>query len=377
VPFADKFWSEHGIDSPYKAQVAVAQVHALDAVGRGDEALDRLRDVIAEMATSTEAFGLEEAINSYTDIYLERHTPEELREHYYNFPGIRSSDRVARALLRIAVISVFEGVARRADEEDRKRSAVATVKTLFEELKRDFAPADLSSYILVKVGDYLRTNTTAPREALTFYDEVIGRQDQSYRFGALFGRGDVYARSTNAADLDKGIEDFKRVFADSQEKSERELALFRTAETQMAKGDFAAAAESAKLYLDREKNNFSNFTPEAGLLLARTYDERKMSEDAIAMYVKVWGAHMGKISVSAPAVKRWMELSWQRNQPGDRQGAYEGAAGYLKLTGRFEDRMGPEDLALWRQVAKLVETYEADPNIKSLEQIAREKEGRR
>lgn len=377
VPFADKFWSEHGIDSPYKAQVAVAQVHALDAVGRGDEALERLRDVIAEMATSTEAFGLEEAINSYTDIYLERHTPEELREHYYNFPGIRSSDRVARALLRIAVISVFENVARRADDEDRKRGAVATVKTLFEELKRDFAPADLSSYILVKVGDYLRTNTTAPREALTYYDEVIGRQDQSYRFGALFGRGDVYARSTNAADLDKGIEDFKRVFADSQEKNERELALFRTAETQMAKGDYAAAAESAKLYLDREKNNFSNFTPEAGLLLARSYDERKMTEDAIAMYVKVWSAHMGKVAVSAPAVKRWMELSWQRNQPGDRQGAYEGAAGYLALTGRFEDRMSPEDLALWREVGKLVETYEADPNIKSLEQIAREKEGRR
>lgn len=377
VPFADKFWSDHGIDSPYKAQVAVAQVHALDAVGRGDEALERLRDVIAEMATSTEAFGLEEAINSYTDIYLERHTPEELREHYYNFPGIRSSDRVARALLRIAVISVFENVARRADNDELKRSANSVVTVLFEELKRDFAPSDLSSYILVKVGDYLRTNTSAPREALVYYDEVIGRQDQSYRFGALFGRGDVFARSTAPADLDKAIEDFRRVFADSQESSERELALFRTAEVQMARGDYAGAAESAKLYLDREKNNFSSFSPEAGLLLARSYDERKMVDDAIAMFVKVWSAHMGKVSVSAPAVKRWMELSSQRNQPGDRQGAYEGAAGYLALTGRFEDRMSPDDLALWREVGRLVETYVSDPNIKSLEQIAREKEGRR
>ena len=69
------------------------------------------------------------------------------------------------------------------------------------------------------------------------------------------------------------------------------------------------AAESAKFYLDREKNGFSKYSAQVGLLLAQTYDERGEINDAIAMYVKVWGAHMGFVKISAPAMKRWMELS--------------------------------------------------------------------
>jgi len=385
VPHADKFWKLYGDTSPFRAQMAVAQVYAMDAVGRGEEALDRLRDVIAEMATSGEGNGLEEAINSYTAIYLERKTPEELREHYYNFPKIRASDRAARALLRIAVISVFEDVAKRSDDPAKKRDGEAVVTVLFNELKRDFAPADLSSYILVKVGDYLRANTANPREALIYYDEVIGRTDQSYRFGALFGRGDVYARSTETADLDRGIEDFKRVYADSQDNGERELALFRTAEAQFAKRDYQAAADTVKLYLDREQHSFVKFAAQAAMLLAKTYDQRKMDNDAIGMYMNVWSAHMGFIEVSAPAMQRWMELSWARNKPadlntrtlGDRQAAYEKGAEYLGLTGRFKDKMSPDDLAAWNKVQSLTEMYVADPGVKSLEELAREKAANR
>lgn len=381
VPMADKFWEKYGDASPFRAQVAVSQVYAMDAVGRGEEALERLRDVIADMATSGNGNGLEEAINSYTAIYLERKTPEELREHYYNFPKIRASDRAARALLRIAVISVFEDVAAKNEDPAKKREAEAVVQVLFNELKRDFAPADLSSYILVKVGDYLRVNTTNPKEALPYYDEIIGRTDQSYRFAALFGRGDVYARSTAKEDLDRGIEDFKRVYADSQDNAERELALFRTAEAQFAKGDYSTAAETVKLYLDREKNNFSKFSAKAGLLLAQTYDQRKMSGDAMGTYMNVWSSHMGNIEISAPAMLRWMELSWARNNPedpakrimSDRQAAYEKGAEFLSLTGRFKDKLTPSDLALWNKVQALTEVYVADPAVKSLEEIAREK----
>jgi tetratricopeptide (TPR) repeat protein len=385
VPHADKFWKEHGNTSPFRAQVAVAQVYALDSVGRGEEALGRLQDVIAEMATTGEGLGLEEAINSYTAIYLERKTPAELREHFNNFPKIRFSDRAARALLHIAVITVFEDEEKKATDPAAKREAAAVVQVLFSELRRDFAPADLSSYILVKVGDYLRTNTANPREALPYYDEVISRTDQSYRFAALFGRGDVYARSTAAADLDRGIEDFKRVFADSQDVAERETALFRTAEAQFAKGDYAAAADTVRVYLDRENHNFRKFTAQAGMLLARTFDERKMVNDAIAMYMNVWTSHMGFIEISAPAMQRWMELSWQRNRPADeakrvmsdRQAAYEKGAEYLSLTGRFKDKMSEAEVAAWNKVQALTETYVADPGVKSLEELAREKAANR
>jgi tetratricopeptide (TPR) repeat protein len=384
VPYADKFWKEHGQDSPYKIQVAVSQVYALGAVGRGEEALNRLRDVIAEMAANPEtAFGLEEAINSYTDVYLESHTPEELKEHYYNFPGIRASDKAARALLRIAVIGVFEDVSKKsAEDEAKKRSADAMIKVLFQELKVDFSPKELTNYILVKLGDYLRTNTAAPIEALPYYDEAISRTDLSYRFPALFGRGDVYARSKDKANIAKGIEDFQRVFADSQDNGEREMALFRTVESRMAMEDFNKAAEDAKRYLDKKENNFSKYAPQVGMILAQTYDKRGEVNDAIAMYVKVWSAHMGNIPISAPAVKRWMELSWQRNlpgsdaeTPGDRQGAYQGGWNFINLTSRpeFKNKMTEDELALWSEVEKLTKQYEADPSIKSMAEIEKEK----
>jgi tetratricopeptide (TPR) repeat protein len=381
VPYADRFWKEFSENSPYQSRAAVAQLHAMDAVGRGDEALERLQKVISELAKDPEAEGLEELINSYTEAYLVKHTPEQLKDHYYNFPDIRAADRAARALLRVAVIGVFENILRKTDDENRRRSGQAMIQVLFQELKNDFALKDLTNFILVKVGDYLRNHTATPREALPYYDEALSRQDQSYRFGALLGRADVYGGSGNSADIEKAIEDFTRVYTDSQEKPEREFALYRIVELLMEKKDYAKAAEQARIYLNREETGFSKYSPQVGLLLARSFDERKMVDDALAMYVKVWAAHTGNIKISAPAMRRWMQLSWDRNKPSndpavpaDRQGAYEGGAKYIEQTGRFKDKMIESDLELWKEVEKLVKTYEANPNIKSMEQIKREKE---
>lgn len=382
VAYADRFWKDFAEGSPYKTRVSVAQVPALNSVGRGEEALERLNEVIVEMAKDPEARGLEALINSYTAVYLEKHTPEELKEHYFNFRNIRAKDVAARALLRVAVIGVFEGVAKTSEDEKRKSEAAAMIKVLFQQLKADFAVKDLTNFILVKVGDFLRNNTATPREALPYYDEALSRQDQSYRFPALLGRADVYGRSALPADIDKGLEDFNRVYADSQDKPDREFALYRIVELHMAKKDFAKAAEQALLYLDREKTGFAKYSPQVGLLMAKSFEERNQLDDALSMYVKVWSAHMGNIKISAPAISSWMRLSWERNKasadpatvPGDRQGAYNGGANFIQLTGRFKEKMTESDLELWKEVEKLTQQYEADPSVKSLEEQKKEKE---
>lgn len=394
VPYADKFWKQYAKDSIYKAQVAVAQVAALDSVGRGEEALQTLAGVITEMAGSENTSGLEAVINSYTEAYLAKHKPEALKEHYYNFPGIKASNKEARAILRMAVVGVYEEMGKKGKEpnetdeqfEARKRASAAMIKVLFQELSAEFNPKELTNFILVRVGDYIR-KTANYREALPYYDEVIGRTDQSNRFAALLGRGDIYSRSTNAADLDKAIADFDRVITDSQDKAEREGAVFTKIKAQMAKKDFTKATETAKFYLDRDKNNFSKNTPEVGFLLAQCYDERGEVNDAIAMYLKVWSANMGFVRVSAPAMKRYMELLWERNLPArtneqgkptaaDRQGAYDAGAKYIDATGRtdFQSKMTDEDKPLWKEVEALVKKYESDPGIKSLAQQQKERE---
>jgi tetratricopeptide (TPR) repeat protein len=382
VPYVDKFWEKHAVGSPFRARVAIGQFPALAAAGRADEGLERLRGIIAETAKSDDTSQLELLISEYTNAYLTKHTPQELKEHFYNFPGILSSDSAARALLRVYVIRVFEGLLKKAKQDEEKIPIQATIKVLFQELKTDFALKDLTSNTLVKVGDYLRRNTATPREALPYYDEVLGRQDNKERFPSLLGRADVYGRSGSAADIDKALADLDKVYNESKEITEDEFALYRTIELLFDKKEYAKVAEKAQFYLDPKKSEITRpkYSPEVGMLLARSFDERKMVNDAIAMYGKIFGANPGRIRISAPAVTRWMELLWARNQksnkptvPNDRQGAYEGGAKFIRNTERFKDKMTEDDIQLWQGVQKLVQTYEANPEIKSMDKINKEK----
>lgn len=378
VPYCDRFWKKYGADSPSKAQMAVSQVHALNAVGRDQEALDRLRDVIAQMANDPRAAGLDEAINSYTEVYLAKHSVDELKEHYYNFPGIGSQNKAALALLRIALIGVSEEQLKKAGEDKQAvAQAEARIKVLFQELKNDFDVKILSNYILVRTGDFLREKTSAPRQALPYYDEALSRPDQSFRFAALFGRALVLGDG-GKDEKAKAIEDLRRVFTDSEDKAERERALYHIAETQMAAGDHATAAETAKEYLDK-KNAFSRFAPEVGLILAKSYQARGMMDDALASYVRIWSDCTGLIRISAPAMTEWMKLSWQRNSPGgaeggkaDRQGAYEASWTYIDQTRRFLDKMNDSEKKQWQEIEKLVAEYESSPDVKPMAKLKEE-----
>lgn len=377
IPYADKFWEDYP-DSPYKAQVAVAQIHAMQSVGRGEEALNRLRDVIADLATSPGAVGLEEAIGSYTEAYLEDHSPEELKEHYYAFPKIRASNKAARALLRIAIIGVYEDQLKSAKTQQAKINAEAGINVIFRDLKNDFDLKDLSKFILVRVGDYIR-ETNTPREALDYYNEALNRDGKDYRFPALFGRAAVLAQGSDA-EKKEAIQDFKRVLKDSDDRGDKDRALFQMIVTQMDIGAHQEAKDNARLYLDREKG-YNSKKPEVGLMLADAYDKLGMTEDAMAAYINVANSYKGAIRISAPATRRAMELFWNRNQTGpnglpDRQGAYNIGRSYIDLTRRIvlgEDaKATDEEVAAWKEVERLVEQYVADPSVKSKEQLAEE-----
>jgi tetratricopeptide (TPR) repeat protein len=367
VEYAERYWKEFAEFSPMKSQMAVVQMKPLGNLGRAKEGLERLQKVISEMARNPEAIGLEAAINSYTEAYLKEYTLEQLREHYFNFPDIRIEDRAARALLRIAVIGAYEELAKKAEDEETKNAAAGTVRALFQELKRDFNPPELTNFILVKVGDYLR-HTATPRESLAYYDEVLKRPDQAYRFEALLGRADVYGNGA-PEDQARAIEDFERIFNDSQDRGQREFSLFRMVRVHLDKGEHAKAEEKARLYLDREKSNFNKYSGQVSLMLAETFDRANNKPDAIVMYMKVWSAYIGEIRVSAPAMKRWMELNWEQNRPAppngvsDRQGAYNGGKEYIANTERLKHNMTPAELAAWEAVEALVRTYGANPNI--------------
>ena len=366
VPYYDKFWNEYSSDSPFKAKTAVAGIPAMRKAGRIDEALEKLQTVIADLAKVPGTPGLEGAIGSYTEEYLKENTPEELKNHYYDFPRIDARDKATRALLRIAIIDVFDGVladAKKEKDENKARSAQSNIDLLFKELRDAYQPKDLSNFILVKVGNFIRTKTSQPERAREYYEEALNRkEDQSHKFSAIFGLADVNAKGTKAQ-KQKAISLLQQVIADSDDKGEKDEATYLTAQIQKDNGDGAAAVKTALGYIENKK--FRKYNLACRMMIAQIYDEDGKVEDAIGMYTQVWGGAMGNFKYSAPAIKRWMEIVWNRdstNKNGitDRQYAYVEGHRYLSLTKNALKKATPEERENVKLVEELVKSYEAN-----------------
>lgn len=376
VPYYDQFWESYGDSSPYKAQVAVAGMSALDAVGRSEEALDRLQGVIAQLAKVPGAYGLEEAINSFTKAYLQGHTEEELKNLYYNFDGVGPEDKAAQALLRIALIGVFEDKAKtaaKAESDNEASKANAMIKVLFSDLKLDFDLKSLSNFILVSVGDYLREKTASPKEAIPYYEEVLGRNKPAYRFDARFGLADVYGRSNVSAENTKAVDQLIAVYTNSNDKKQQEQALYRAVEVLGKLGQWKDAKERAKEFLKPELN-YNQYAPFVSFVLAQAYDNLGETDNALVTYFQVYSTYRGLLAISAPALKRYMEMLWSRNKaasdktPADRQFAYETGYKFIKATTALiaGPRVPEEEKDLWKEVNKLVQSYEANPGIEAI-----------
>ena len=101
------------------------------------------------------------------------------------------------------------------------------------------------------------------------------------------------------------------------------------------------------------------------MMIAQVYDEDGKVEDAIGMYTQVWGGAMGNFKYSAPAIKRWMELVWNRdstNKNGitDRQHAYAQGHRYIRLTKNALKKATPEERENVKLMEELVKSYEAN-----------------
>lgn len=288
-----------------------------------------------------------------------------MKDHYYDFPRIDSRDKATRALLRIAIISVFEEVLANSDKEKdeaKSREANARIKVLFTELRNDFNPKDLSNFILVKVGNFIR-KTTQPEAARVYYEEALSRtKDQSHKFAAIFGLADVNSRGTKAQ-KGEAIKLLKQVIADSDERSQKEEALYLTAKIQSESSDYEAAIETAREYINEQ--SYRQYNVPCRMILGESYDKLGRTDDALVAYQQIWSTSMGALRYSAPAMKRWMEILWNRggtNKSGksDKQYAYEKSHEYIELTKGITGKATLAEREMHEEVAELVKDYEAN-----------------
>lgn len=371
VPWCERFWKNYSDLAPLCCRMAIAQAEPMAAAGKSEQALERLSKELSARIANPAAGSPDELARPYAKLYAKSNGLDELKRHFAEFPGVKPEDKQARAALRILVIETVEDDLDASDHA-AKAKADALMRTLFQELKADFEAKDLPPGILVRTGDFLRTRTSAPRQALPYYEEALARKDEATRFPALLGRAAVLAEGSKE-ERAAAIKDLEEVFAGSKEPREREDALFWLVMTRMKAADFAAAGESATRYLAAD-SGFQRLVPEVRLALARSYQERGMANEAIAAHAKVW-ADFGELPrVAVPAMRAWMQLSWTRQAPAngagnsrsDRQAAYEEGMAFLERTRSLFGKMAPVDQETWLEIEKLTKDFAATTDVKPL-----------
>jgi tetratricopeptide (TPR) repeat protein len=331
VAHADRFWKDHA-GSPYRLRMAVAQLEALTAAGRGEEALARLRESI----TPGESPGMQEAIDRYAAAYATKHGLDALQQHFRGFPGIDPADKPARARLHLALIGEAEK-ASGAPAADR-------VKALYQELKSQFSPPDLTPAMLVRLGDFLRSHTSAPRQALPYYEETLARPVPEYHVAARFGRAAVFAAGS-PEEKARALDDFKRIATGATDPALKDLAQFRIAETQLAAGDAGHAAETARQYLAQPD---ARLAAEAHLLLGEAYEATGKTDEALAAYRDVWTRWQDTLRLSAPAMLAWLDLATKEGKTAE--SLREPAMNYLARTKPGFDRWTEAERTAWQEI---------------------------
>lgn len=391
VPYYDIFMKNYP-DAPYRPQVTIFGISAMQDVGRGDEGLKNLQDTITGLAAKENPRYLEESINAYSDAFLLKkgNTPRMLKDIYYSFPGVAEDNQRVHALLRIAIIGVYEDLIKDAlvnKDEDAQMRYDAGIKVLFKDLKGKFNPADLSNSALIRIGDYLREKTSAPEQSTPYYKEILNRDDKTGAVKARLGIADVKGRSDSVADNKEAVAQLAEVVKLSKDDREtEEKALFRLVEVNAKIGDWAGCEKSARQYLDGKHTKKAAIV---SYLFAQSFDKRKMVDDALANYASVYARYTGYLAISAPSVKRVMELLWERDlkagavvgkmtlEVDDRQNAYSGiGAKYIESTRRIREtnnKITEEEIAAWDAVAALVKQYEGSGQVKTVEQLKEER----
>lgn len=391
VPYYDKFMSEYP-NSPFKPQVVVYGLPSMKAVGRLEEGLDNLQATITFLSARENQMYLEECVNAYSKSFLEKkgNTLEMLKELYYNFPGINLADKKTLALLRIALIGAYEDEIKKAVAEKNRSAELrynSAIKVLFADLKNEFNPKDLTNFVLIRVGDYLREKTSAPKQSLPYYEELLSRKDSFGEFKALLGIADVMGRSASVADNKKALASLTEVIKRAKDdKGTQEKAMFRKVEISAKIKDWKGCEANAREYLEAKH---SRKVAMVSYWFALSYDKQGDVNNALANYAMVYARYTGFIQISAPSVQRVMEIMWERDlavgdtvgdttlKVGDRQAAYsEIGYRYVASTRRIREtnqEISDEEKSLWDSVAALVKTYEGSGEVKTFEQLKEER----
>ena len=380
--YADLFWKEaDSKGNPFSLMMASINLSAnKDGKAGFEPALQKLREIIVREGDQEVVDSrVEQAVGSYTKFYLDTMEAlgkplslDQVRNHFYKFPGVKDDNISLRTVLRTAVIGVYQNQLKELKPEQRELKAQleGNINVFFRELVNDFKPSDLTPYTLLKLGSHL-AQTEQPLISIPYFDEILKRKNGLLK-EATYGKAIALGRSKDAGKIDEAIKMMsgalegerkkKNPDTKSMEEAQYYLVLF-----QQDKGDYNQVIEQAKIYLDNKA--YRKNIVEMRYNQAMAYNKIGKQDEAISGFMGILNSNKGQIRWSAPALEQAMTVLWNRNKPkegnkaSDRYLAVQQGENYLKLTRPNFTKMSLPERDAWRKVEELVKRYNADAGV--------------
>ncbi len=292
----------------YDAEVIVGSLEPLKEAKRGKEALDALEKVIVRLGSGENGTGIEEAIGSYTQNYLDIVGPEALLERLTNFvpqDGAQINNTL-RAWLNMAKIDLLEN----DSYKDKFPKRAAQIQVAYEDLQT-FNKEELSSYILVKVGRDL-VERGKDQLAIEWFKTVMDRGQSEHYPLALMGKARVLAKTGEAGSFQEAVSAFDQVIRELQDKPEYvEEAMIEKARIYFNRKQWQESADTLlKMASDKR---FTRTRAECYYTLGRCYENLSDTDKALEAYTPFVGPPLENVvQYSAEARLRAAEIQMKK-----------------------------------------------------------------
>lgn len=379
IPYYERFMKKYS-GSVYAAQTITAAMPAMVAASRGDEIFATAEAKIMELTGTKDAPGLEALISTYLWEKLES------GEKLHDLTAKYLNTRPISVFMVNGLLGVYEaGLEQSSSSLGRTMMYLGTKMQLLAVLEENRNSEVFPAYVAARMAkDMIESGRN-----LTAADELLQRVSPTAllvtRQSAAVSRASLLLKSGHPEDQNKALVMLRQVIA--QQPTERqvfEYAYAALAEGLMQMKQWEELGAVTREYLEHQP--FTSYRAKMSGYLGLAYDKRGLIEDAIGRYTGVFVNFTGEMEVSAPAVERLIQLTWQRNTPSkgkvpsDRQTAYHLGHRYLSVVeGTYvEGVLTSQAQKSLETIRQLVAKWEKSGEVVSVEQMLKEaRQGKR
>ncbi|MEM0897801.1 MAG: tetratricopeptide repeat protein [Verrucomicrobiota bacterium] len=342
--------------NPREPNVVASSLETLGKVGRADEGVSRMEDMIIRLGNAQSA-DLEKAVNTYGSFYSDFQGADKLIERLkWHHTQDQYPDRVRAWFLALRVSTIQEEF-----EEGPKKNA--EIKVTMNALQ-DFDKSDLAPYLLYSIGRFMIEGGELPAAEPWFAEivnrgEAAGEATKGYAYWGLAKIGMAKAvEQGNEGGMKEAVSYFEKLKNVGDRNQQEEIL----ADIARSYGGLELWGDAEKYWEEYTQNkSFNRFNAEAWYALgyAREMgakrDLEKLAEASVA-YSRCYTKYMQYIRFSAPAWRRTAEIQWSRNE---RENAYTIIKLMVKRMWKFQGHEEDPDDNIGTAI-KLYEQWKAE-----------------